>query len=93
MLESDRETTLTNIFSGRPARGIVNRLTAELGPMSAAAPAFPHAAHWVNPLRQASEKAGSADFMQLWSGSCRKPHALDAQGFTRTLCTQMLAAD
>lgn len=93
MLESDRETTLTNLFSGRPARGIVNRLTAELGPMSAAAPAFPHAAHWVNPLRQASEQAGSADFMQLWSGSCRKPHALDAENFTRSLCAHLLSTD
>jgi nitronate monooxygenase len=91
MLESDRETTLTNIFSGRPARGIVNRLTVELGPMSAAAPDFPHAAHWVNPLRQASEKSGSADFMQLWSGSRRKPHTLDAETFTRALCAHILA--
>lgn len=88
-LESAADTALTNLFSGRPARGIVNRFMRELGPLSAAAPDFPHAAHFVNPLRQASERAGRIDFMQLWAGTRRRPHALDAATFTRTLAEQI----
>jgi nitronate monooxygenase len=65
---SDSDTALTNLFSGRAARGIINRLMREIGPMNDAAPAFPHAAGAVAPLRAAAEKAGSGDFSPLWSG-------------------------
>jgi nitronate monooxygenase len=61
-------TAITNVFTGRPARGIVNRLIAELGPMNAAAPAFPHAAAAIAPLRAKAEAAGSGEFSQLWAG-------------------------
>ena len=64
----DDATTLTNIFSGRPARGIVNRLVREVGPMSEIAPEFPLAAGAVAPLRAAAEAVGSGDFLPLWSG-------------------------
>jgi nitronate monooxygenase len=52
-LQSDaaRHTALTNVFTGRPARGIVNRVMRELGVMSAAAPAFPLATAAMAPLR------------------------------------------
>jgi nitronate monooxygenase len=63
-----RRTALTNVFSGRPARGIVNRLMRELGPMSALAPAFPLAAAAVAPLRAKAESLGSGDFSPLWAG-------------------------
>jgi nitronate monooxygenase len=63
-----RRTAITNLFSGRPARGIVNRLMRELGPMSAAAPAFPLAAGALAPLRSAAERRGSGDFSPLWAG-------------------------
>jgi nitronate monooxygenase len=65
---SARSTALTNVFSGRPARGIVNRLMRELGPISPAAPAFPLAASAVAPLRAVAESLGSGDFSPLWSG-------------------------
>lgn len=70
MLKSERarHTALTNVFTGRPARGIVNRLIRELGPISAAAPAFPLAGAAVAPLRTAAERSGSADFSPLWAG-------------------------
>ena len=55
-------TALTNVFTGRPARGIVNRLMRELGPMTAAAPAFPLAAAAVAPLRAKAESLGRDDF-------------------------------
>ncbi|SDT14198.1 nitronate monooxygenase [Halopseudomonas xinjiangensis] len=61
-------TALTNVFSGRPARGIVNRVMRELGPMSPAAPAFPLATAGIAPLRAAAEQQGNGDFSPLWSG-------------------------
>jgi nitronate monooxygenase len=81
-----RHTALTNLFSGRPARGIVNRLMRELGPMSDAAPAFPLATAALAPLRAAAEKRGSGDFSPLWSGQnaqgCKE---LPAAQLTRSL--------
>jgi nitronate monooxygenase len=69
-LQSDaaRRTALTNVFSGRPARGIVNRLMREVGPISALAPAFPLAAAALAPLRSKAEGLGRGDFTPLWSG-------------------------
>lgn len=66
--ESARHTQLTTLFSGRPARGIVNRVMRELGPMNPAAPPFPLASAAIAPLRAAAEKSGSSDFSPLWSG-------------------------
>jgi len=69
-LKSDavRHTALTNLFTGRPARGIMNRIMRELGPMSDAAPAFPLATSAIAPLRAKAEAQGSGDFSPLWSG-------------------------
>lgn len=61
-------TALTNLFTGRPARGMVNRLMRELGPISSIAPSFPLAGGALAPLRAAAEAAGSDDFMSLWAG-------------------------
>ncbi len=61
-------TALTNVFTGRPARGIVNRLVRELGPLSPAAPPFPLAAGALSRLRAAAEAAGKVDFTPLWCG-------------------------
>ena len=66
--EAARHTALTNLFSGRPARGIVNRILRELGPISMAAPAFPLAASAMAPLRAKAEAQGNSDFSPLWSG-------------------------
>jgi nitronate monooxygenase len=66
--EAARHTALTNVFSGRPARGIVNRLMREIGPICPAAPAFPTATGAVTPLRARAESLGSGDFSPLWSG-------------------------
>lgn len=69
--EWGHHTALTNLFSGRPARGIVNRLMRELGPLSELAPSFPHASAALAPLRGAAEKRGSHDFSPLWAGQNR----------------------
>lgn len=66
--ESSHHTALTNLFSGRPARGIVNRMMRELGPLSDLAPRFPHASAALAPLRSAAEQNGSHDFSPLWAG-------------------------
>ena len=66
--EAARHTALTNLFSGGPARGIMNRVMRELGPISGAAPSFPLASAAMAPLRAEAEKRGSGDFSPLWSG-------------------------
>lgn len=63
-----RHTALTNLFTGRPARGIVNRVMQEIGPMTTRAPAFPLATAAMAPLRAKAESMGSGDFSPLWSG-------------------------
>lgn len=81
-----RHTALTNVFTGRPARGIVNRVMRELGCMNDAAPAFPLATSAIAPLRAKAEAAGSGDFSPLWSGQnasgCRE---IPAAQLTREL--------
>ena len=66
--EAARRTVLTNIFSGRPARGIVNRLVRELGPLNECAPPYPLAAAAIAPLRAKAESRGSGDFTLLLCG-------------------------
>ena len=79
-------TALTNLVTGGVARGIVNRLMRELGPISATAPAFPLANAALAPLRSAAETKGSSDFSPLWAGQnasgCR---AVSAGRITREL--------
>jgi nitronate monooxygenase len=79
-------TALTNLFSGRPARGIVNRLMKEIGPINAAAPAFPLAAGALGGLRKKAEAQGADDFSPLWCGQnvsgCREAPAAE---LTRSL--------
>jgi nitronate monooxygenase len=84
--EATRHTALTTLFSGRPARGIVNRVMRELGPLNPAAPAFPTASAAMAPLRAHWEQQGRGDFSPLWSGQnasgCR---SLPAGEITRQL--------
>ena len=61
-------TALTNVFTGRPARGVVNLIMREVGPIAPEAPSFPLAAGAATPLRVAGEAKGSGDFSPLWSG-------------------------
>jgi nitronate monooxygenase len=72
-------TALTNLFSGRPARGIMNRLMRELGPINSTVPEFPLASSALAPLRAKAESAGLGDFSPLWSGQnasgCRETPA------------------
>jgi nitronate monooxygenase len=91
-LQSDaaRHTALTTLFTGRPARGIVNRLMRELGPLNPAAPAFPLATAAIGPLRAKAESQGSGDFSPLWSGQnasgCK---SIPAAQLTRELAEEL----
>jgi nitronate monooxygenase len=89
----DDDTMITNVFSGRPARGIANRLMLEVGPMASSAPAFPLAGSAVGPLRAKTESAGSKDFMNLWSGQAARlaRRGMSAGELTRTLAADALA--
>ena len=66
--EAACHTALTNVFTGRPARGIMNRLMRELGPLNPAVPAFPLATTALVALRAAAESQGNTDFSPLWAG-------------------------
>ncbi|WP_049057840.1 nitronate monooxygenase, partial [Achromobacter xylosoxidans] len=82
----DDATRLTNLYTGRPARGLLTRFMREQGPMSAVAPAFPLATGAVDPLRAAVEKRGSGDFSLLWSGEAAAlARETDAEALTRQL--------
>ena len=63
-----RHTAITNLFSGGPARSIMNRVMRELGPVAEVAPEFPLATSAIAPLRAAAEARDSGDFSPLWSG-------------------------
>ena len=82
--ESVRHTALTNVFTGRPARAIVNRLVREIGPMNPAAPEFPLASSAVMPLRVKAEAQGKTDFSWFWSGQnasgCKEVPAAELTG-------------
>lgn len=84
-----RHTAVTNVFTGRPARGIVNRFIREMGPLNEATPAFPLAAPLLTPLRTKAESVGNSDFTPLWSGQnasgCRE---IPAAELTRELAAE-----
>jgi nitronate monooxygenase len=87
----DNQTVLTNIFTGRPARAIVNRFVREVGPVSDLAPEFPLAADTLALLRSKSEAVGSDDFVPFWSGqSARLARDLPAGELTNRLAVDTL---
>jgi nitronate monooxygenase len=88
----DDSTVITNVMTGRPARGVANRLMREVGPMAAEAPAFPHSATALGPLKQAAEKRGKVDFTSMWAGQAlRLGREMPAAELTRTLAGAALA--
>ena len=87
----DDGTAVTNLMTGRPARGFVNRLMREIGPISEVAPEFPLAAGALAPLRAKAEAQGSGDFSPLWAGQAASlGRALPAGELTRKLAADAL---
>jgi nitronate monooxygenase len=88
----DDTTVITNVMTGRPARGVANRVMREVGPISPDAPAFPHAATALAPLKAAAEKLGKLDFTNLWAGQAvRMGREMPAAELTRALAGAALA--
>jgi nitronate monooxygenase len=88
----DNASVLTNVFTGRPARGIVNRIISEVGPMSDIAPEFPLANAAVAPLRAKVEADGSGDFSPLWTGQAGAlAREMPAGELTKQLAADALA--
>ncbi|MCD0415866.1 nitronate monooxygenase family protein [Rubrivivax sp. JA1024] len=89
---TDEATVITNVMTGRPARGVANRLMREVGPVSPDAPAFPHAASALGPLKSAAEQHGKTDFTNLWAGQAvRLGRDMPAAELTRALAGAALA--
>lgn len=88
----DDSTVITNVMTGRPARGVQNRLMREAGPISPDAPPFPHAATALGPLKTAAEKQGRVDFTNLWAGQAvALGREVPAAELTRDLAKSALA--
>jgi nitronate monooxygenase len=64
----ESDTRITRAFSGRPARGIVNRFMTEVDAGEGAILPFPLQNALTRPLRTAAAKAGRAEFLSLWAG-------------------------
>jgi nitronate monooxygenase len=88
----DDGTAVTNLMTGRPARGLVNRVMREVGPVNEIAPAFPLAAGALAPLRAKAEAQGSGDFTPMWAGQAAAlGRAIPAAELTRALAVEALA--
>jgi nitronate monooxygenase len=87
-----RETVITNVLSGRPARSIVNRIIREQGPINnSSLPAYPLATPALAPLRAKAEAKGSSDFSPLWSGQgAPPPTGIGAGELTRKFADEAL---
>ena len=89
---TEASTAVTNLFSGRPARGLVNRLMSELGPLSEYAPAYPNASAAITPLKTAAEAEGRPDYSAIWSGQAASLGTdLPAGELTQSLAEEALA--
>jgi nitronate monooxygenase len=88
---TDDSTVITNVMTGRPARGVANRVMREVGPVSPDAPVFPHASTALAPLKAFAEKAGRPDFTNLWAGQAvGLGRDLPAAELTRKLAEEAL---
>jgi nitronate monooxygenase len=84
---TDSPTVLTRAFSGRLARGIVNRWHREHG--DAAPHAYPEIHHLTSPLRAHGRRAGDPDLINLWAGQAhRLAQERSAEEITRRLATE-----
>lgn len=88
----DDGTVVTNVMTGRPARGLINRVMRELGPISDLAPAFPLAGGALAPLHAKAQAQGSGDFSSMWAGqSAALARAMPAGDLTRALWAEAQA--
>jgi nitronate monooxygenase len=62
-------TRITRAFTGRPARGIVNRFMVE---HEAAPAAYPDVHHMTAPIRAAARESGDSEALNLWAGQAHE---------------------
>jgi nitronate monooxygenase len=92
LAQPGRETVIADVFSGRPARAILNRFAREQGPINAAVATYPLATPALSPLRKAAEAKGSGDFSWCWSGQgAPPPTGIGAKDLTRRFADEALA--
>lgn len=90
LLGTEVATAFTNLFSGREAQGIANRLMRELGPIREEVPAFPYGSNALAPLRKAAEADGRGDYSPLWAGAgVARVRPIDAEKLVRDLVQQL----
>jgi nitronate monooxygenase len=86
--EESQHTAITNLFSGRPARSIVNRIMREIGPINQNTSIFPLALNAISAVKKQAESTGIGDFSSLWCGQnatgCRE---ISAATMTKELAT------
>ncbi len=87
--DTARHTAITNLFSGRPARSIINRVIREIGPMNSTVPEFPLASNAITLLRKQAELRGLGDFSPLWCGQ----NASGCKEVSAAVLTKELMAD
>jgi nitronate monooxygenase len=93
LLGTEAATAFTNLFSGREARGIVNRLMRELGPIRDEAPAFPYGSNALAPLRARAEADGRGDYSPLWAGTgVARVRAMGAEALVHRLAEELALA-
>ncbi|HEX7054624.1 MAG TPA: nitronate monooxygenase [Burkholderiales bacterium] len=86
---TEDETAITEKFSGKPARGVVNRFVREMADKPQLA--FPAQANLTGKLRAASAKAGKPDFVALWAGQAAPlARALPAAQLVRLLQQELI---
>ncbi len=91
MAATDDGTQITNIFTGRPARGLINRAMRDLGPLSPLTPDFPLAGGALTPLKSSAALNGAAEFSNLWGGQAASlARPTDAAGLTKALVAEAL---
>jgi nitronate monooxygenase len=88
LLGTETPQAFTNLLSGRAARGFVNRLMRELGPVNGVAPEFPYASNALAPLRAKAEADGRGDYSPLWAGAgASRVAAMGAEALTQRLAS------
>lgn len=84
-------TIVTDVFSGRPARALCNRLTRELGLFHGMTPDFPMPMLTLAPLRRKAEQRGSREFSPHWAGQAAPlGREMPAEALTRALAEAAL---
>lgn len=88
--ERAEHTRVTAIFSGRPARGIVNRSHREIGPHAAELAGYPQAYSAAKALHAAAAAQDCHEFAPYWAGTgAHRSRALPAAQLVATLMHEL----